>query len=230
MIRRSDANTDYGNQRPNAESLSRGEGPSRKGRRLRETLDRQPRAGLTTYGALAGRDAFNSGAGAPAHCTKKIGGRLRHRIMPVAFVGGLLVASCLFAAEKREGPINVDGNGVALQGYDPIAYFVDGGPRKGEPRFAVTHSGALWLFSNEANRRRFEQDPEHYIPAFGGYCAYGVAQGYLAGIDPTAWAIIDDRLYLNCSDSIHDMWLADVAGNNKKADANWSRLTGQAVR
>lgn len=151
--------------------------------------------------------------------------------MLLAFVSGLLLASSVAAAERRERPINMlVGNAVALQGYDPVAYFVDGGPRKGEPKFAITYGGARWLFFNEANRQRFKQDPEHYMPAYGGYCAYGVAQGYLADIDPLAWAIINDRLYVNCSDSIHDAWLANIAGNNKKADANWSQLTEQAVR
>src|SRR4051794_32239293 len=71
------------------------------------------------------------------------------------------------------------GHGTAIHGYDPVAYFAEGGPRKGRADLVVYRNGARWLFSSEENRNRFLESPETYLPAYGGYCAYGVAQGYL---------------------------------------------------
>ena len=102
-------------------------------------------------------------------------------------------------------------DGVAIHGYDPVAYFADDGPQKGRPELAVQHGGGRWLFASEANKKRFEEDPEKYLPAFGGYCAYGVAQGYLVKIDPNAWRIVDDRLYLNYDRSVARTWAKDIA-------------------
>jgi YHS domain-containing protein len=129
---------------------------------------------------------------------------------------------------QAASPINVlAGNGVAIHGYDPVAYFVDGGPRKGRPELALDHAGARWLFASEANRERFRAEPQKYLPAYGGYCAYGVAQGYLVKIDPDAWAIVDGRLYLNSDRSVARTWRKDVPGYVAKADANWPGLVSK---
>ena len=79
----------------------------------------------------------------------------------------------------------------------------------------------------EANKARFAAEPEKYTPVYGGYCAYGVAQGYLVKIDPDAWAIVDGRLYLNYDRSVAETWRKDVPGYVKKADENWPRLIGK---
>jgi hypothetical protein len=132
------------------------------------------------------------------------------------------------AGAQAASPVNVlAGGGVAIHGFDPVAYFVDGGPRKGRPDLALDHAGARWLFSSEANRARFRQEPEKYLPAYGGYCAYGVAQGYLVKIDPEAWAIVNGRLYLNYDRSVAQTWRKDVPGYLAKADANWSGLVAK---
>jgi YHS domain-containing protein len=129
---------------------------------------------------------------------------------------------------QAASPVNVlAGGGVAIHGYDPIAYFVEGGPRKGRPELALDHAGARWLFSSEANRERFRAEPEKYLPAYGGYCAFGVAQGYLVKIDPDAWAIVDGRLYLNYDRSVARTWRKDVPGYVAKADANWPALVAK---
>lgn len=102
--------------------------------------------------------------------------------------------------------------GVAIKGYDPVAYFVAGGPRKGKKEFSVTHAGAEWRFESAENKAAFEADPAKYVPAYGGFCAYGVAQGYLVKIEPDAWAIRDGKLYLNYDRGVQRKW-------NKKPDA-----------
>jgi hypothetical protein len=138
-------------------------------------------------------------------------------------LAALVLAPTLIEAAPRS-PVN---GRVAIHGYDPVAYFVEGGPRKGRSELAVERNGARWLFWSVANRARFEADPERYLPAYGGYCAYGVAQGYLVKIDPEAWTIVDGRLYLNYDRSISETWRKDVPGYVHKADGNWPRLIGK---
>ena len=143
--------------------------------------------------------------------------------LALAFV----LAPTLIVAAPRS-PVNVLAGGrVAIHGYDPVAYFVEGGPRKGRSELAVERNGARWLFSSAANRAQFEADPERYLPAYGGYCAYGVAQGYLVKIDPNAWRIVDNRLYLNYDRAVARTWVKDIPGYVGKADANWRKLVGQ---
>ena len=155
---------------------------------------------------------------------------MRRRMISFAITAFALTALTLgpsleAAAQSR---VNVlGGRRVAIHGYDPVAYFVDGGPRQGRPELAVEHGGGRWLFSSESNKARFAADPEKYTPVYGGYCAYGVAQGYLVKIDPDAWAIVDGRLYLNYDRSVAETWRKDVPGYVKMADENWRRLVGK---
>lgn len=144
----------------------------------------------------------------------------------IAAATGMTLAVTGFATAKPLSPINtLSGDGSAIGGYDPVAYFVEGMPRKGDPRIFVEHGGARWLFASEANKRRFEADPTRYVPAYGGYCAYGTARGYLVDIDPNAWAIVKDKLYLNHDRSIQATWMKDVPGYVRRADAQWPRLS-----
>lgn len=128
-------------------------------------------------------------------------------------------------ANGAEGAINTLGSeGVAIKGYDPVAYFNEGAPRKGKPEFAATHGGVEWRFASAENMAKFEADPEKYIPAYGGYCAYGVAQGYLVKIEPDAWAIRDGKLYLNYDQSIQKDWAANPGEYIRQADKQWPGL------
>ena len=127
-------------------------------------------------------------------------------------------------AQKPAGAVNISG-GFAIQGFDPVAYFTEGRPRRGAVTHAYEWQGARWLFVSEANRARFAAEPARYAPIYGGFCAYGVASGYKVAIDPNAWAIVDGRLYLNYSMSVQRSWQADVPGFIAKADAAWPGLS-----
>jgi hypothetical protein len=126
-------------------------------------------------------------------------------------------------AQKPTGAVNKAG-GFAIQGFDPVAYFAEGRPRRGAVSHAFEWQGTRWLFVSEANRALFAATPERYAPMYGGFCAYGVAGGYKVAIDPNAWAIVDGRLYLNYSMSVQRSWQADVPGYIAKADAAWPGL------
>jgi YHS domain-containing protein len=116
--------------------------------------------------------------------------------------------------------------GVAVGGYDPVAYFVDGRPVKGAASITLEHQGAIWRFASIANRDLFKADPAKYAPQYGGHCAWAVAEGYTAKGDPTAWTIADGRLYLNYNRAVQLNWEKDIAGNVRRGDGHWPKLTG----
>jgi hypothetical protein len=116
--------------------------------------------------------------------------------------------------------------GVAVGGYDPVAYFTEGKPVKGSQDFTLQHEGATWRFSSAANRAAFEADAAKYAPQYGGYCAYAVAKGSTAKAEPDAWTIHDGKLYLNFDKSVRAIWEKDIPGYVKKADANWPGVLG----
>ena len=121
-------------------------------------------------------------------------------------------------------PVNETFLGVAVKGTDVVAYFTDGRAVPGEREHSFEWIGATWRFANAEHRDLFAAKPEKYAPQYGGYCAYAVSQGVTAPIDPEAWKIVDDRLFLNLDRDIQQIWAQDVPGYVAKADANWPRL------
>ncbi|MEM8998269.1 MAG: YHS domain-containing (seleno)protein [Acidobacteriota bacterium] len=122
-------------------------------------------------------------------------------------------------------PVNTGTfNNVAIKGYDPVAYFTEGEPAKGSKRIIHNWAGAEWRFASEKNRALFAAEPEAYAPQYGGYCAWAVAQGSTAGIDPKSWKIVDGKLYLNYNGKIQKRWEGDIPGHIEAADANWPGL------
>jgi YHS domain-containing protein len=124
-------------------------------------------------------------------------------------------------------PVYKDFFGKAIKGTDPVAYFTEGKPTKGTSKYTYEWNGAEWHFSSEENLVLFQENPEKYSPQFGGYCAWAVSQGYTASIDPNAWKIVNEKLYLNYSLSVQKKWSRDIPGNIKKAEKNWPELLGE---
>jgi hypothetical protein len=137
-------------------------------------------------------------------------------------LGGTVAA---YPAYARAAPIYTPPfSKVALEGNDPVAYFAEGAPRKGEARFAITHKGAEFRFASAANLARFRAAPDAYLPQYGGYCAWAVSRNYTAKGDPQAWKIVGGKLYLNYDANIQKRWAADIPGNIAKADGNWPQV------
>lgn len=147
--------------------------------------------------------------------------------------GGLLLALSLAAAlgaptlASAAGPINLDGRGVAIHGFDPVAYFTDGKPIKGDAARSASANGATYWFASDNNLILFKADPVRYEPQYGGYCAYGVAQGYKPDIDPAAFRVENGKLYLNLSPDVQARWVKDIPGYITQADRNWKTLKAQ---
>ena len=141
------------------------------------------------------------------------------RRVAVATVLAIALTTAL-AAER----VNADRTGLAVKGYDVVAYFVDGRPVAGLPAFEHELDGVRYRFASAANRDRFVQEPRRYLPQYGGFCAWAVSRGYTADTDPLAWRIVDGRLFLNYDRSVQRTWEGDVHGNVAKGDANWPSL------
>jgi YHS domain-containing protein len=140
------------------------------------------------------------------------------------FLGLLVVALALPLAAQSKTLLNLDKTGLAIQGYDPVAFFTDGKPVKGKAEFPARHDGALFYFASKEHRDVFKADPAKYGPAFGGYCAYGVSRNKLVEIDVEAFQIVDGRLLLQYSKGVRDDFNKDTQGNLARANANWPAL------
>jgi YHS domain-containing protein len=141
----------------------------------------------------------------------------RRALVVLALVAGLAAAAPALADQSPVFAVD----GVAIKGYDPVAYFTDKKPVKGSPAFSFDWMGAKWLFASAAHRDTFAAAPEKYAPRYGGYCAYGVSQGYAVKIEPDAWTVRDGKLYLNYDKSIQKTWEKDIPGYIATADKKW---------
>jgi YHS domain-containing protein len=127
-------------------------------------------------------------------------------------------------AETAVSAIDANNDGVAIQGYDVVAYFIDQAPKKGTPDFKVDYAESEWHFENQANLDLFVENPEKYIPQYGGHCAFATANNFLVSGDPKRWKIVDDKLYLNNNLVVHQLWKGNIPANISAADNNWSTL------
>lgn len=136
----------------------------------------------------------------------------------LAAVATFAVATAALAA----GPeLNASSTGLALQGYDPVAYFTEGQATKGSYKITASHEDATYWFSSEEHKATFVANPDAYAPEYGGYCAFGAAMGFKFDGDPNHWKIVDGELFLNLSKDIQERWSKDIPGFIEQADNNW---------
>jgi hypothetical protein len=164
---------------------------------------------------------------------ESISGRARVWIRLSLFVG--LVAAvlspvaCSRAPESKAGTrvsknleIMTPNGGHAIGGYDTVSYFLDAEPRLGLQEFSHRWQGATWLFATAEHRELFQQNPSQYAPAYGGWCAYGMAEGYAAESDPrNAWMIHEGKLYLNWDAEVAAEWRLELASLLSQSNENW---------
>jgi YHS domain-containing protein len=142
-------------------------------------------------------------------------------------LGAAIFAAVLMAASPAAAvsPVNKTFfGGVAIDGYDPVAYFTMGRAVEGSKQFSIEWRGATWRFVSARHRDRFVEAPESYAPQYGGYCAWAVAHGSTADIDPQMWTIHEGKLYLNYDREIQAKWLLDKVGLIERADAEWPQI------
>ena len=154
----------------------------------------------------------------------------RPSLLIVAWVLGSMLTAAV-PAEAAVSPVNKTRfGGVAIEGYDAVAYFTQSEAVKGDKAHQFEWNGAKWRFASAEHLELFRAAPEKYAPKYGGYCAWAVSQGYTAGIDPEAFRIVDERLYLNYSKKVQQDWEQDIPGNIAEADKHWPKIVGETRR
>jgi YHS domain-containing protein len=143
----------------------------------------------------------------------------------VAICFFILISPALLA-QTLKGKVFTTSNG-AIDGYDVVAYFTEAKPLKGNQEFSHQWEGATWYFTSAKHRDLFKADPKKYAPAFGGFCAYGVSQGYKVKVEADAWDIVDGILYLNYNTEVQKSWKTDKAGYIAKAKSSWTNIKDQ---
>lgn len=148
-----------------------------------------------------------------------------NRTFPV-FVLIAGIAAALAACSRTEGveKVNKDAEGLAIRGFDAVAYYTVDSAVKGQPKYEFAWNGAKWLFSSAENLEKFRQNPAAYAPQFGGYCSYAVSHGYTADGDPEQWKIVDGKLYLNYNQKAKEAWEKEQEKFIKDGERNWGEF------
>jgi YHS domain-containing protein len=139
----------------------------------------------------------------------------------IGIVSIVLLLGFNAVAQKSETFVQ---SGNAIRGYDPVAYFTESKPVKGNEKLVYKWNNANWYFSSQENLDLFKANPEKYAPQYGGYCAYGLSNGYKAPTDADAWTIDNGKLYLNYNKEVRDMWNKERKERIEKADKNWPQV------
>ena len=136
----------------------------------------------------------------------------------------LIVATVLSLTTTAQEVKFYNTNGVAIKGYDVVAYFKQHSALLGNDKYYTDWSGSKWKFISQANLDSFKLSPEKYAPQYGGYCAYGCSENHKSPTDPNAWTIVSSKLYLNYNLKVKDFWVKDTLGKIKAADGFWPAL------
>lgn len=144
--------------------------------------------------------------------------------MKTNLIGVLLIIALATNTTLAQHTAVFAPDGKAIRGYDPVAYFIEGKPVKGDSSLSYAFAGATWYFASEANQKAFIAQPDQYMPQYGGYCAFGTSRGYKAPTEPDAWTIDNGKLYLNYNNNVRTTWNKDRAGFIEKANKQWIQI------
>lgn len=144
----------------------------------------------------------------------------------------VLICANAFAGESPDNKHNLGKDKLALKGYDPVTYFTQDRPGKGQEDITVTYKGDVFRFASEANREKFTQSPEQFAPAYGGWCAYALAKdGSEVDIDPNMYKIVNGRLmlfYKGWFGNALSLWNEkDEQQQVQQADEAWKKISGE---
>jgi len=145
----------------------------------------------------------------------------RTAVVVFAFLVAAGPARIASAGNAAVAPINTK-DGVAIKGFDPVAYFDSLQPTKGSSHYSLELAGVTYRFSTAENLQRFKSNPNEFAPQYGGYCAYAMSLNRIADIDPARWAIVEGKLYLNNGFVAQSLWSLNKRTNIDSADKNWA--------
>lgn len=137
------------------------------------------------------------------------------------------MAAAAFAAPSAGFADTVTNSVIGARGYDLTSFFSSEKPAHGNGHHVATYDGVDYLFTSDENKKAFEANPEKFLPAFGGYCAFGASVGKKFVADPDVYDIVDNKLYFNLDTKIRAIWAKDLAGNIQKAETNWKTIAAK---
>ena len=141
----------------------------------------------------------------------------------------LVLAALIAPSARADSATEVNTiDGIALHGFDPVAYFTQKKAVKGDAQLTAVYHGVTYEFVSKEDQAAFQANPEKYVPQYGGFCAFAVSKGAKADIDPHEFTINNGKLYVNNSDRAQKLFLEDVKGNIEKADQNWADVAKQS--
>lgn len=142
-----------------------------------------------------------------------------------SFTTSLLLFSMFAATAQKQEVFTIGGK--AIRGYDAVAFFTDAKAVKGFDSLGYDYLSARWLFATTEHLEAFKANPEKYAPQYGGYCAYGTAEGHKAPTLPDTWSIVNNKLYFNYNQKVKQSWIKDTTGMIEKADRQWPLIKAQ---
>jgi len=155
----------------------------------------------------------------------------KSRVYTLFIISLIVMHSALVIPAKSVELVATEPSGVAIKGYDTVAYFTEGKAVKGNPKFTHTWHNALWQFENAHHRDLFAADPEPYAPQFGGFCSNALTVGKVVVADPEQWTIVDGKLYIKYNSSSRDRWRDNKAAKIEQANENWANyLKGTSLK
>jgi YHS domain-containing protein len=160
---------------------------------------------------------------------------MRHNLLKLAVFTLTMPLMALFTTGAYAGvagstaETNTDSHGLALHGYDPVAYFVTGKPTPGNGKISASYGNIHYFFVNEADRKLFVTNPEKYLPQYGGFCAVGTAYGHKVDTDPATGVVVNGKLYLNYNAKASAIFKKDPTGIIDSANSNWPKVKDQAL-
>ena len=134
------------------------------------------------------------------------------------------MATVAFASPSASFADTVANSVIGARGYDLTTFFSSEKPAHGTGHHVATYDGVDYLFTSDENKKAFEADPQKFLPAFGGFCAFGASIGKKFVADPDVYDIVDNKLYFNLDTKIRAIWAKDITGNVKKAETNWKTI------
>jgi hypothetical protein len=142
-------------------------------------------------------------------------------VLATVYAGAITAPPAFAGVPGSTSAINVDAHGIALRGYDPVAYFDTGRPTHGMETISASYGGARYLFASETHRKTFLMNPQKYVPEFGGFCAVGTSYGQKVDVDPETGKVVKGKLYLNNSSKAQAFFDKDTPGTISRAEHNW---------
>jgi len=147
----------------------------------------------------------------------------------LTIVAWLILASLARADSLVTTIVNDPITGVAIDGYDPVSYFIESEPQPGKPDYEYVWQGVPWYFDSAANRDVFIRNPDVYAPQYGGHCVTALSRGYLSDGKPLLYVVDALRLYLFYSTANRDAFLMSKPEVLKAAGANWPKLSADLM-